>query len=319
MLATLGVMPAHLDAFGYEVKWDGYRAVARWDGTTLSLCSRNGFDLAPRFAEIAPLRKALRQPLVLDGEIVALDRNGRPSFSALQNRMPQAGRSTATRAWDPQRYTVQFMIFDLLHHAGVSTCALPYADRREVLESLALSGAAWQVPPTHPDGPELLKVMQRAGQEGIIAKRLTSPYLIGRRSPDWIKVKLSQQDAFVIVGFWSSGASPLGSLLLAAHATAANAQAHRLPRFCGKVGTGFSDRDREQLHRALLPYRVAQPQAEGRLPRGPGITWCQPVLVAQVRFSEWTHDGHLRHPTFIGLRGDLDPEDVIFAQSEASP
>lgn len=318
MLATLGTMPSPMQAFGYEVKWDGYRAVARWDGTKMLLCSRNGHDFSTRFAEILPLGPTLQHPAVLDGEIVALDHSGQPSFSALQTRMPRLGGSSAHRSWDPQHYRLQFMIFDILHYAGKSTCALPYADRRLILESLDLTGPSWQVPPMHPDGPELLTIMKSAGQEGIIAKRLTSPYTVGRRSTDWIKIKLSHQDAFLIVGYWTSGASPVGSLLLGCYATAADAHAGHQPRFCGKVGTGFSEQDRERLRQLLQPLTVAAPPVSGRLPHGPGITWCQPRLIAQIRFGEWTHANHLRHPTFLGMRSDLTSRDVVQAHLRAS-
>jgi bifunctional non-homologous end joining protein LigD len=311
MLATLGSMPIEQEEFGYEVKWDGYRALARWDGRKFLLCSRNGIDLSLRFHEIAPMQKSLRRPVLLDGEIVAMERDGSPSFSALQTRMPKPRGVSSGRAWDPERHHLQYMIFDVLHYHGRSTCRLPFSDRRTILESLALTGPAWQVPPVHPDGVELLALMRQTRQEGLIAKRLSSIYSPGSRSPDWIKVKLNQSEEFVIVGWWSSGKHRLSSLLLGYYANEVDAAAGRNLRYCGKVGTGFNDEDRAQLERALVKLRTDAPAVTGALPRSAGITWCKPRLVAQIHYSEWTHDGSLRHPAFAGLRSDKHPREVV--------
>jgi bifunctional non-homologous end joining protein LigD len=311
MLATLGRMPSDLANYGYEVKWDGYRALARWDGRRFLLCSRNGIDLSKRFSEIAPLQKALRRPVLLDGEIVAMDKQGRPSFSALQTRLPRFGGMPRGRKWDPRQQTLQYMIFDVLHYDGRSTCQLAYVHRRTILETMSLSGPAWQVPPVHPDGPELLDIMRETRQEGLIAKRLTSFYHIGRRSPDWIKVKLNQSEEFLIVGYWTSGKHGLSSLLLGCYLSVADARAGRNLRFCGKVGTGFSEEDRVQLHKALSRLRIDHPPVAGDHPRERGTAWCRPHFVAQIHYTEWTHDGALRHPVFMGLRSDKEPHEVI--------
>jgi bifunctional non-homologous end joining protein LigD len=319
MLATLGNMPAQAQQFGYEVKWDGYRLLARWDGRTLRLCSRNGLDLAPRFPEVAAMRSALPAPMLLDGELVALDRAGRPSFSALQTRMPRPGARRGGRRWDPDHHSLHYMVFDVLHYRRKPVVRLSYADRRSLLESFALSGPAWQTPPTHPDGAALLTLMRQGGQEGIIAKRYTSTYQVGRRSPDWIKIKVSQSEEFVIVGWWSSGRHGLSSLLLGYHPSAAQAKAGAPLRYCGKVGTGFSESDRVRLERALKKIAVTTPLVTGALPHDAGITWCRPAFVAQIRFSEWTHDGALRHPAFLGLRSDKLPQEVIHQPDVDAP
>ena len=311
MLATLGTMRADLEAFAFEVKWDGYRALAYSAGATFRLCSRNGIDLAIRFPEVAAGRRRLQRPMLVDGELVALDRQGHPSFSALQTRMPRGGAPSPSRPWDPERFTLQYMVFDILHLDGHALRALPYHERRVILEDLALAGPVWQVPPWHPDGPALLDLMRRAQQEGIIAKRRNSTYHPGRRSPDWIKVKLNQSEEFVIVGFWSSGKHGLSSLLLGHYPTARAAKAGRGLRFCGKVGTGFTEADRIGLHRALAKLASEEPLAAGNLPTGAGITWCKPALVAQIHYSEWTHDGALRHPVFMGLRSDKSAAEVV--------
>jgi bifunctional non-homologous end joining protein LigD len=318
MLATPGTMPGAADDFRYEVKWDGYRALARWDAGSFAVCSRNGLDLAPRFPELATLARIVRYPLLVDGEIVALDRHGHPSFSALQTRMPTRFGGRSGRTWDPERHTIQYMIFDVLHLRGASTRGLPYAERRALLEGLRLSGKHWQTPGAHEDGAALLALMTRAGQEGVIAKRLTSQYLVGRRSPDWIKIKINQSDDFLIVGYWSSGKHELSSLLLGCYPSAADARAGRNLRFCGKVGTGFTESDRERLAEALARLKRAEPACVGDLPRGEGVRWCEPRLVAQIRFTEWTHDGALRHPAFLGLRSDKEPRQIVHAPGSGS-
>ena len=311
MLATLGSMPAHPERFSYEVKWDGYRLLAHFDGRKLALCSRTGLDLSPRFPEITALRQALQKPVVLDGELVALDRDGHPSFSALQTRMPRPHAMHRGRAWDPQVHSLHYMLFDVLHYDRKPVVRLSYADRRILLESLALAGPAWQTPPAHHDGAALLALMRRNHQEGIIAKRHTSTYQPGLRSPDWIKIKVTRSDEFVVVGWWSSGKHGLSSLLLGYHPSATSARADAPLAYCGKVGTGFTDADRVRLERALKKLAVEVPPVTGDLPHGTGISWCRPALVAQIRYSEWTHDGALRHPAFLGLRSDKLPQDVV--------
>ncbi|HEX3134571.1 MAG TPA: ATP-dependent DNA ligase, partial [Planctomycetota bacterium] len=192
-----------------------------------------------------------------------------------------------------------------------STCQLAYLHRRTILDSMALTGPAWQIPPVHPDGPELLEIMRQTRQEGLIAKRLTSVYHMGKRSADWIKVKLNQSEEFLIVGYWSSGKHVLSSLLLGYYASAADAHAGRNLHYCGKVGTGFSDDDRAALQKALDRVSVPTAPVLGDHPRDHGIVWCQPHFIAQVHYTEWTHDGALRHPVFLGLRSDKRPREVV--------
>ncbi len=317
MLATPGRLPAADAPFGYEVKWDGYRTIVRCGAGALALWSRNGNDFAPRFPELAPLRAITRQPLILDGEIVAVDDQGHAHFSALQTRMPGRFGARNGKAWDAARHRIVVMLFDILHLDGRSTRSLPWSERRDILERLHLDGAHWQTPPAHSDGAALLSDMVRTGQEGVIAKRRGSPYRVGARSPDWIKIKNIQSDDFVVVGYWSSGKHSLSSLLLACYASAAHARAGRHLRFCGKVGTGFGEQERARLRAALQRHARQEPPCEGDLPREAGVVWCDPCLVVQLRYSEWTHDGALRHPSYAGIRSDKEVRQVI--HREAAP
>ncbi len=311
MLATLGTMPSDEQDYSYEVKWDGYRALARWDGHELLLCSRNGHDLLERFPEIKAIAKTLKQDVILDGELVAMDKDGHPGFSALQTRMPKMRGAGSGRTWDPKKFAIRFMIFDILHWDGRDLCGLPLTARRHILESMHLEGPAWQVPPAHHDGKALLEIMRAAHQEGIIAKRLSSVYRAGKRSADWIKIKLNQSEEFLIIGYWSSGKHGLSSLLLGCYPSLADAKAGRNLTYCGKVGTGFTEASRVQLEGVLSKIAIEKHQITNATPRENGITWCQPVLVAQIHFTEWTPDGALRHPGFLGIRSDKKPAEVI--------
>jgi bifunctional non-homologous end joining protein LigD len=245
-------------------------------------------------------------PMLLDGEIVALDREGRSSFATLQKRMhvndPAAARRLAQD--DP---TV-LMIFDVLHLDGRSAVSLPYADRRTVLEGLQLVGPSWQTPAlVEGTAQQAVRLSVAEGLEGIVAKRRDSRYRPGRRSPDWIKLKNIRTQE-VVIGGWRPGAGTragtIGSLLMG------------LPgpgglHYIGRVGTGFSTAILADLVRRLATLRRAtSPFVD--VPRADALDahWVTPDLVAEVVFAEWTPDGKLRHPAWRGLRPDKTPDQV---------
>ena len=219
MLATLGALPlpGRDGDWAYEKKWDGVRAIVRWDGRRLMLISRNDIDMAVGYPELAALGDQLAgTQMVLDGEIVALDRDGRSNFATLQKRMHVMDPAAAQRlaADDP---TV-LMIFDVLHLDGRSALSLPYADRRTVLEGLQLDGPSWQTPAVvEGTAQQAVRLSQAEGLEGIVAKRRDSRYRPGRRSPDWIKLKNIRTQE-VVIGGWRPGsgnrAGTIGSLLM---------------------------------------------------------------------------------------------------------
>lgn len=316
MLATPGVLPAPAveDRYGFEMKWDGVRALVVVGASgPARLYSRTARDMGVAYPELDGLADAVRAAAgdgetVLDGEIVAFDPAGRVSFSALQPRMHVSNAAAARRLAGENPCV--WLGFDVLQAGGVDRTGLPYVERRDVLESLALAGPRWQVPPFFAgSGADALELSRAQRLEGVVAKLLTSRYEAGRRSPAWIKVKHVATQA-VIVGGWRLGrgglAGGLGSLLVG------------LPGddglvYAGRVGTGLTQAARAELL-ALLesigstvnPFGSTVPRADSADAR-----WVEPVLVGEVAFTEWTRDGRLRAPVWRGLRSDVDPATIV--------
>jgi bifunctional non-homologous end joining protein LigD len=307
MWAKLGQLPADEDAFAYEIKWDGIRAVARLDRGHIDLTGRNGTDYRPRYPELRPLGAALGSTrAILDGEIVAFDEHGKPSFERLQSRMHLTGQAAVKRR--AKELPVTYVAFDLLWLDGHRTTGLPYADRRRLLAGLELDGPSWRAPAHHEgDGGALLEATREQGLEGVVAKRLDSIYEPGRRSGAWIKVKnvLRQE---VVVGGWSPGeggrSATLGALCAGVHDDDGEL------RYVGKVGSGFTAETLELVTAKLAALRRDGSPFSGRQPPR-GTVFVDPELVAEVEFREWTRTGTLRAPVFKGLRDDVDPASVI--------
>ncbi|MGY1605000.1 non-homologous end-joining DNA ligase [Geodermatophilus sp. SYSU D00815] len=309
MLATPGELPpaAEDDDWGYEFKWDGVRAVALVSGGRLALRSRKGDDITVRYPELARLPAALAgRDVVVDGEVVALDEQGRPDFGALQNRMHRTGPEVPRMA---REKPVTYLVFDLLAADGEDLLDLPYAERRARLDALAPSGDRWAATPWFAGGGKsIADASLENGLEGVVAKRLDAPYRPGVRGPEWVKVKNFRTQA-VVVGGWRPGkgrrAGGVGSLLFGVHDDDG-----RLV-YAGHVGTGFTDRDLREVE-ALLTRRTSSP-FDGALPREVtrDAVWVEPTLVGEVAYGVWTADGRLRHPSWRGIRDDLDPEDVV--------
>jgi bifunctional non-homologous end joining protein LigD len=313
MLAAPGRLPTEEAGWGYEVKWDGVRAIACWSARRLRLESRNLNDITPRYPELRAIGEQLAErEVVLDGEIVAFDEHGSPSFARLQRRMHLDSHSTVARL--AREEPVTYVIFDLLHLDGESTMTLPYRERRELLERLGLRGAAWQTPPYHQgSGRDLLAVTAEHGLEGVVAKRLDSPYRPGERTADWVKVKNVERQELV-VGGWVPGkgrrSGEIGALLLGYYE---GDDGSRTLRYAGRVGTGFDEAELRRLGGELRarararkdsPFsaRGTQPPREAR--------FVEPELVAEVEFTAWTNDGVLRHPSYKGQRYDKPAEEV---------
>jgi bifunctional non-homologous end joining protein LigD len=308
MFATTGSLPQPDDGWAYEIKWDGVRAIAYSRPGELRLESRNLNDVTDRYPELARLSRALSShSAILDGEIVALDRSGRPSFGTLQRRMQVSSRAQAQRL--AKHTPVTYMIFDLLWLDGHSVMGLTYSERRELLSALELNGESWQTPQhTVGEGRALLQASTEQGLEGVMAKRLDSTYRPGARSRTWVKIKGVRRQELV-VGGWLPGKGKreerIGALLVGVYETDGTL------RYVGRVGSGFSEQELDRLERLLGPLRRdSSPFGTGVRPPREAV-FCEPKLVAEVEFSEWTSGGSLRQPRYKGLRDDKDPREVV--------
>jgi bifunctional non-homologous end joining protein LigD len=309
MMARQGSLPRDDDPWAFEIKWDGVRAICHSEPGRLRLHSRNLLDITPRYPELGRLNRALsHHRAVLDGEVVALDAEGRPSFGALQRRMHVAADSAVRRL--ARETPVTYVIFDLLWLDGHSLMDLPYAERRALLAELGVGeGERWRVPDyVAGHGAQLLQATADQGLEGVLAKRLDSTYEPGRRSPSWIKVKnLNRQE--VVIGGWVPGdgrrRDRIGALLVGVR------EGDEL-RHVGRVGTGFTESELDRLRERLVPLeREDSPFAPGgpKIPRG--AVFAEPELVAEVEFREWTDGGQLRAPSYKGLRDDKPADAVV--------
>jgi bifunctional non-homologous end joining protein LigD len=319
MLATLSTrLPHDEDAWAYELKWDGVRAVAYCEGGHLRLESRNLREVTSHYPELRPLAAALgAREAVLDGEVVAFDEDDRPSFERLQSRINLASEGAIRRKMTD--VPVTYMIFDLLYLDGRSLVDLPYTERRERLEALELNDSRWQTPRHHRgEGKALLRLTQERDLEGLVAKRLDSRYLPGRRSRAWLKVKNIRSQELVIGG-WLPGqgrrAGKLGAILVGYYE---DDDGGRRLRYAGRVGTGFTDAELERLAGLLAPLQTKQSPFEGRQPPKQAV-FVEPRLVAEIAFREWTAARTLRAPVYKGLRADKDPTEVVLEREEPPP
>ncbi|HEV7899449.1 MAG TPA: non-homologous end-joining DNA ligase [Planosporangium sp.] len=311
MLATLGELPAPgEDAdFGYEMKWDGLRAIVYVANGQVRVMTRNDKDVTVAYPELCDLGGALGDvPAVLDGEIVARDPAGRISFMALQPRIHQRDPARIRRL--REQTPVTYQVFDLLYLDGHNTIGLRYEQRRELLESLRLHGPHWDTPPyARGGGARALAESKERRLEGIVAKRLDSIYEPGRRSSAWVKVKHTRTQE-VIIGGWTPGqgrrAGTIGALLLGIPGPEGL-------EYVGQVGTGFNREALDDLYRRLRPLERKTPPFARPLPArdAKDAHWVTPKLVGEVEFGEWTRDGRLRQPSWRGLRPDKSPDEVV--------
>jgi len=304
MLAESGDGASSDPGWRYEPKLDGYRVIAFMTGDRVRLQSRRGLDLTPFFPEIAAeLAPHPAGQMILDGEIVALDSDGRPSFNALQNRAQL--KSAAEIAAAQRASPVVLVCFDLLHFVGLNLRPAPYSDRRRYLAQCLLPGAHLQLVHASDDAEQLYTAALEHGFEGIIAKRRSSPYREGRRSADWLKLKAVQSGEFLIGGYTrGNGArAPLGALLL-------GYREGKALRYAGHVGSGLDEASIAALLERSAKLERPDSPFEERPPLHRPTTWLTPRLVAEVSYSEWTKAGALRAPVFLRLRDDIDPQSV---------
>jgi bifunctional non-homologous end joining protein LigD len=299
-------LPATEADWSFEVKWDGVRAIAYAQPGRLRLESRNLNEVTEAYPEVRGLTLQLgMREAVLDGEIVAFDEAGRPSFERLQGRMHVSAPSAVRRL--AASTPVVYAIFDLIYLDGHSMIELPYAERRARLEELSLGGPAWRVPAAHPgQGTQLLEATRQQGLEGIVAKRLDSRYETGRRTGAWLKIKHTLRQELVIGG-WIPGegrrTDRIGALLMGYYRDGSFV-------YAGRVGTGFTEATLDDLASRLKPLRRDSSPFTGspKLPRN--AVFVEPGCVAEVEFREWTREGIMRAPSFKGVREDKSPREV---------
>lgn len=295
MLATLTDAPFDGDDWLFEIKWDGYRAICVVDEKgKLTLRSRNGNDLLMQFPDMRELAGAFASvPIVVDGEVVALDEKGRSSFQRLQEH-----------AKDPA--VLHFVAFDLLYADGRDLCAKPLEERKALLQR-AISDDELVMYSKHVvgDGVKLFEGARDMQLEGIVAKRRASTYQM-RRSRDWLKIKAQNEQEFVVGGWTDPRGSRkgFGALLL-------GVRRGKALRYVGSVGTGFDAKLLRSICAQLEKLAIARSPFDGDVDANAPTHWVKPQLVAQVRFAEWTRDEHLRQPAFLGLRTDKDADEVV--------
>jgi bifunctional non-homologous end joining protein LigD len=314
MLARSGELPSDDEGWAFEIKWDGVRAIAYCSPGEVRLQSRNVKDITASYPEVGRIDRALgSHRAVLDGEMVAFDDQGRPSFEALQQRMHVSSREQARRLAKTTPAT--YVIFDLLWLDGHSLTDLPYSERRARLAELGLSGESWQTPEhVVGHGKQLLAASAEQHLEGIVAKRLDSRYEPGGRSGAWLKIKTMGRQELVIGG-WLPGKGrrreTIGALLMGVY------EPGGVLRYAGRVGTGFTDAELARLQGLLGPLeRDSSPFQAGERPPREAV-FCEPELVAEVAFSQWTKAGIVRQASYKGLREDKRASEVVREDASA--
>lgn len=295
----------HAEREWAEMKWDGIRALAFWDGARLRLRARSGTDITERYPELTDVPPLGGAPCILDGEIVAMDDAGRPSFTLLQARM-HLTRPAEIRT-QAERVPVRLHVFDLISEGGASLLSVPLAERRARLERiLAETASPFVLPPVFSDVDDALAASEAFALEGVVVKDPASGYRPGERSGAWLKVKrVHTQD--VVIGAirpGQRGRGGVGSLLMGIPGPEGL-------RYVGRVGSGFTDRELRRLEETLLPLRVdSSPFIDVPRADASDALWVAPHTVGEVRYAEVTPDGRLRHARWRGLRPEMAPADV---------
>jgi bifunctional non-homologous end joining protein LigD len=296
MLAQLTDQPAFDDPeWLFEIKWDGYRAIAEVKKGAVRLYSRNGLSFAKAYSKVYDALKKLKMDIILDGEIVVFDNDKKPSFQKLQNYSNNSS------------YTIHYFVFDCLSMGGKDITGLPLIERKAILKStLPKDSVIRYCDHIEESGKAFFKELSKTEMEGMIAKRAASRYQMGKRNSDWLKIKNVKSDEAVIVGFTRPKGSRIGfgSLLLAQYE-------NKKLKYIGNVGTGFTDDILKSLYKKLNLMVVPTSPLDFPIKPPADTSWVKPNLVCNLKFTEKTSDGMIRHPVFLGLRIDKAPREVV--------
>jgi bifunctional non-homologous end joining protein LigD len=299
MLATLTDAPFDDKSWIFEDKYDGFRMVAKIARGKVTLYSRNGKILSHSYIDVAKALEGVKGDAVIDGELVAIGKDGVSHFQLLQNALRHEAR-------------LQYFAFDLMFLDGEDLRGLPLAERKKRLKAVLpkhkLIGYSRD---RRTFGVKFFEEAERKGLEGIMAKRADSPYLSGARTGDWLKIKTSKRQEVVIAGFTAPRKTRpfFGALTLALREGEGW-------RYIGHVGTGFSHETLEALHKKLMKIKAAKSPFGKKVKDEAVTTWVKPQLVAEVKFTEWTSSGEMRHPVYLGLREDKQAKDVILEREK---
>jgi bifunctional non-homologous end joining protein LigD len=299
MLATLTDSPFDSPGWLFEDKYDGFRMIAEIRDGKVALYSRNGKIISQSYIEVAKALEGLKADAVIDGELVAIGKDGVSRFQLLQNALRNEAK-------------LQYCVFDLIFQNGVDLRKLPLLERKNRLKAILprdkLIGFS---PHRETKGTKFFSEAERKGLEGIMAKRADSAYTSGSRSADWLKIKTAKRQEVVIAGFTAPRRTRpfFGALVLAVRENEAW-------RYIGHVGTGFSHNALEELHAKLLKLRAQKSPFPSNVKDESVTTWVKPSLVAEVKFAEWTSKGELRQPVYLGLRTDKQARDVVREQEQ---
>lgn len=295
MKAQLSDLPAFDNPdWIFEIKWDGYRAIAEINPSGNKLYSRNGLTFDKAYPKVFEALKSIKKKAIIDGEVVVLDEYGKPNFQKLQNYKSN------------DKYVIQYYVFDCLELDGKSLTDLSLIERKEILKKIIpKSEVIVFCDHVDTDGKALFREMKKMNLEGMIAKRKNSKYTLGKRSPDWLKIKNVQTQEAIIVGYTApkGSRSSFGSLLLAV-------KKRQKLIYIGNVGTGFTDKSLKELHTKLKKVIRKTSPLDVPIKETPDITWVDPVLVCNIKYTEITEDGSVRHPVFQGLRIDKEAKEV---------
>ena len=294
MLATLVDAPFDDSAWLFETKWDGFRVVAWIRPGAVTLFSRNGLSVTAAYPRVAGALAKIRHYAVIDGELVVLDKKGRSRFQLLQEARKSGGR-------------LRYCVFDLMYLDGRDLRQLPLVERKRKLRHILPGGAVIHFSShVRRNGVRAFLKAQRLGLEGVMAKRADGRYYSGRRTREWLKIKTANQQETVVIGFTRPRRSRkyFGALALAV-------RQGQSWRYVGHTGTGFNAANLKSIHAKLAKLQASRKPVSGKIPNEGATTWVRPRLVAEVKFTEWTKDGRMRHPAFLGLRTDKRATAVI--------